>query len=63
MFNPYRRDFLYGLGASIGSLAFTSHARRVGRRRVAAGPDFPAGQGQALHLPLHGRGPVAHRHV
>ena len=45
MFNPYRRDFLYGLGASLGSIAFSS--------MLAEADDATASDssGQRAHFP------------
>ena len=52
MFDPNRRDFLYGLGASLGSIAFTSALAEADQgqgsftngSRVAGGRHFPAAQ-------------------
>ncbi len=41
MFNPHRRDFLYGLGASLGSVAFTSMLAEAAEDGSARGPHFP----------------------
>jgi hypothetical protein len=41
MFNPDRRDFLYGLGASLGSVALTSMLADAGEDDNSRGPDFP----------------------
>jgi hypothetical protein len=41
MFNPNRRDFLYGLGASLGSVAFTSMLADASEDNTARGPHFP----------------------
>jgi hypothetical protein len=41
MFNPYRRDFLYGLGASLGSVAFTSMLADAAEQDTSRGPHFP----------------------
>ncbi len=42
MFIPHRRDFLYGLGASLGSVAFTSMLADAAEGDSAHGPHFPA---------------------
>ncbi len=47
MFDPGRRDFLYGLGASLGSVALTSMLADAAEERSTSGPHFP--QAKAKH--------------
>ena len=49
-----RRDFLYGLGASLGSVAFTSLLAEEQRRHGGTGPHLPAKAKNVIFLMMEG---------
>ncbi len=49
-----RRDFLYGMGASIGSVAFTSLLADEARRAGVSGPHLPAKARNVIFLMMEG---------
>ncbi len=60
-----RRRFLYGLGASLGSVALTALMADEQKRVCAVGPSAwpPHGPGDTLHLSDDGRWSVSYRYV
>ena len=58
-----RRGFLYSLGASLGSVAFSDLLAKGGSRAAGGQEAAPFGEGQGLHLSRDGGRAQPHRHV